>query len=165
MEILYASDRRRQTVDKLRAERTAALAEIESVGEATLSLDETVTRLLARLGDEAERAQDRVLAFARPSLVPEVPAINAGFLLWVDGAVFEKQLRARLKPLLPNTAMPQADRTKKLGSLRARLSDLEEAEEREICRLEAQGLAVERRVDNELASVLRVWNSIDATAA
>ncbi|MEX0733311.1 MAG: hypothetical protein WDZ66_03975 [Steroidobacteraceae bacterium] len=164
MEILYTSDRRRQAIEKIRADRTKTLNEIESVGEAPLSLDETVTRYLASLREQAEHAEHQVLAFAHQSIVPALPAFNVGFLLWLGGADFEKQLRARLKPLVPGTAMPQADRAKKVASLRAHLAELDEAEEREICRLEVQGLAVERRIDVELATVLHVWDSPDASA-
>ena len=165
MEILFASDRRRQPIDKVRAERTAALAEIEAIGEATLSLDQTVARYLARLRDDVERAQGGVLAFAKPALEPDLPSVTPGYVAWLGGADFERQLHARLKELLPTSAMPQAERTKKLASLRGRLAELEEREEVEICKLEAQGLAVERRIDIELATVLGVWNTLDASAA
>lgn len=164
MELVTDGDRRRQTLDKIRADRAKTLEDIEAVKEAPLSADDTAARLLARLVEEADRTQHRVLAFAQPGLSPDDLTLNPGLLLWLYGADFERYLRARLKTLLPATAMPQAERTKKLASLRARLAALDEAEEREICRLEGQGLAADRRIDVELAVVEKVWDSLDAGA-
>lgn len=165
MEILIAGDRRRQALDKIRRDREATLAEIDSTAEARLSLDETVQRLLATLRDDEARAEQRVLAFASPSTAPESLALDAGFLLWADPQAFERTLRARLKPLLSGVGLPQAERPKKLAALRERVGELEEAEEREVARLEAQGLAVDRRADADLALLLRVWDSLGASVA
>jgi len=161
MEILLTGDRRRQALDKIRRDRDATLAEIESTAEARLSLDETVQRLLARLRDDVSRAEQRVLAFASPSTAPESLRIDAGFLLWLDPQAFERALRARLEPLLSAAGLPQAVRPKKLAALRERVGELEEAEEREIARLEGQGLAVDRRSDADLQTLLRVWDSLE----
>lgn len=165
MELVLAGDRRRQALDKIRRDRETTIAEIEATAEARLSLDETVQRLVARLREEATRAEQRVLAFANPTTVPDSLAIDLGFLLWLDPPAFERQLRARLKSILPSGGLPQADRPKKVAALRARLGELDEAEEREVVRLEAQGLAVDRRSDADLAKLLRVWDSLDANAA
>ena len=165
MELVLAGDRRRQALDKIRRDREATLAEIEGVAEARLSAEETMQRFLARLREDVARAEQGVLAFSRPSVAPDSPSINAAFLLWLDPKAFESQLRARLKPLLPSGGLPQADRPKKVAALRARLGELEEAEEREVVRLEAQGLAVDRRRDADLSTLLRVWDSLDANAA
>lgn len=165
MEIVLAGDRRRQSLDKIRRDRETTLAEIDATTDARLSLDETVQRVIARLRDDVTRAEQRVLAFANPSTAPDSLTIDAGFLLWVDPQAFERQLRSRLKSLLPGGGLPQADRPKKVAVLRARLGELEEAEEREVARLEAQGLAVDRRSDADLTALLRVWDSLDADAA
>ena len=162
MEILLAGDRRRQALDKIRRDREQTLAEIEGTTEARLSLDETVQRVLARLRDDANRAEQRVLAFSTPTTAPDSFAIDAGLLLWLEPQAFERQLRARLKPLLPGGALPAADRPKRVAALRARLGELEEAEEREAARLESQGLVVDRRSDADLTTLLRVWDSLDA---
>lgn len=164
MELVLASDRRRQALDSIRRDREATIAEIETTTETRLSLDETVQRLLARLREDVIRAEQRVLAFASPTTAPDAFPIDAGFLLWVEPQAFERQLRARLKSLLPNGGVAQVDRTRKLAALRGRLGELEEAEEREVVRLEAQGLAVDRRSDADLAALLRVWDSLDPAA-
>lgn len=165
MEIVLAGDRRRQALDKIRRDRDATLADIENTTEARLSLDETVKRMLARLSEEAQRAEQRMLSFLRPTTMPDAPAIDAGFLLWLDPQAFERQLRARLKPLLTDTGLPEVDRPKRIAALRGRVAELDEAEEREISRLEAQGLAVDRRSDADLATLLRVWDTGEVPAA
>lgn len=161
MELLLAGDRRRQALEKIRRDRDATLAEIESTADGRLSLEETVQRLLARLRDDVARAEARVLSFASPSTAPESPQLDAGFLLWVDPQAFEKALRARLKPLLPSSGLAIAERPKRIAALRQRVGELEEAEEREISRLEAQGLVVDRRADADLQILLQVWDSLE----
>ena len=83
-------------------------------------------------------------------------------MLWLDPQAFERQLRARLKPLLSDSGLPEAERLKRIAVLRDRVAEMELAEEAEICRLEAQGLAVDRRGDADLATLLRVWDAADA---
>lgn len=162
MEIIVAGDRRRGALEKIRSERDKLLAELESVPEAQLSLDETLERFSARMREHVDQAQSSVLAFARPGVVPDVPKIDAAFLLWLHGPDFEKALRARLKPLLPGAGVPLADRPKKIAGLQARLAELEEAEEREVCRLESAGFVVDRRSDADLATLLLVWDQLRA---
>lgn len=164
MELVHAGDRRRQALDKIRGDREITIAEIEATMEARLSLDETVQRLVPRLREEATRAEQRVLAFANPTTLPDSLAIDSGFLLWLDPPAFERQLRARLKSMLPSGALPQADQPKKVATLRARLGELDEAEERQIARLEGQGLVVDRRSDADLTMLLRVWDVLDPAA-
>jgi len=55
--------------------------------------------------------------------------------------------------------------TQQLDALRTRLVELEEAEEREICRLEAARLAIDRRDDAALEASLRVWDTLEELAA
>lgn len=165
MELIQPGDRRRAALDKIRADRERVLADVEAMAQARLSPDEALQRLLARLQDDADRAQQRVLAFARPDVAPDAPPIDAGFLLWLDPKAFEAQLRAKLKSLLPASAPSLASRPAAVEKLKARLIELEKLEEREVLKLERAGLMAERRADANVALLLAVWDEADAAAA
>lgn len=163
MEILESGAAQRVTLDRLRAERVACETELDQVSAATLSVDDAMTRVMTRLGQARDRAASYFTGFARPGSAPDPLAGGdlLGALLWLDPAGFEKQLRARLKSVLPGGTSLSA-RTAAIAKLQQQLADLDEAEEQEICRLESLGLVVDRRADVDLTMLLEVW---DRTAA
>lgn len=164
MELLRPNDKRRQALDKIRRDREQLLSEIDATADVRLSLDETVQRLLARLRDDAARAEQSVVAFSRPEVSPDLPAINAALLLWLDPKAFEMQLRARLKPLLPVSAPTLASRPAAIAKLKAKLIELDHQEERAVGALESQGLMVDRRSDVDIDVLLKIWDEADAVS-
>lgn len=162
MELLRPGDKRRQSLDRIRRDREQLLSEIDAAAAARLSVDETVQRFLVRLHDDVARAEQSMLAFSRPDVSPDLPAINAAFFQWLDPKAFEAQLRARLKPLLPASAPTLASRPAAIAKLKTRLAELDLQEERAICALESQGLLVDRRSDVDIETLLKVWDEADA---
>lgn len=161
MEILSTGDRRRQALDKVRRERENTVIEIEAVDDAALSLDDTVSSILASLRPAADRAEAAICSFNRPG-PHDALVLDAGLLFWLDPTVFERQLRARLKPLLPSAGLPPAERPKRIAALRAKLAELERSEEVELCKLESAGLYAERRPaeDLDIETILAVWEEV-----
>jgi hypothetical protein len=164
MEILPPGARARQALDRIRAERENVEIELDQVVAATLGVDETVARFMAAHNEPLARAESYALAFSRPGSTPEPLNVTAllSFNAWLDAKDFETKLRRRYKELLPAPGLPAGARPAAIAKLKARFADLDEAEEVEVCKLEAEGFAVDRRSDVELSSLLDVW---DRTAA
>lgn len=164
MQILSEGAPQRQALDRLRAERSRIEAELDEVSAASLSVDDAVARLMRSLDDARQRAADYFTAFARPGASPD--SLNAtamvGVLAWLDPKTFESQVRTRLKALLPAAGLPIEKRAPAIATLKARVTELDELEERAICDLETNGFVVDRRADVELPMLLRVWESLAA---
>lgn len=164
MDLLPSGDRRRSALDKIRREREALLQEIDVAGSGRLSCEETIQRLIERLREKVDRAQQAVIAFSRPDVVPDMPPADAAFLLWLDAKAFETQLRARLKPLLPASAPSLVSRPAAIAKLKARLVELEHDEEAAVLKLIDAGAIVERRGELNLAAILATWDQDDAVS-
>ena len=162
---LQSGAKERRKLDKVRDELAALEDEIETIAAASFAVDESLDRIL-RIMDEKRRLADVQLSyFTRPGDGPVLPDLNLGFLAALLGPTeIEARLRTRLEQLTPAPGLPRAERERTLADLRAKCTALEEAEEREVCALEAAGFVVDRRgVDPELA--LRVWDALETSSA
>ena len=165
MELIRPGDRGRAGLDRIRTEREQLLQAIENAGTARLSADDTIARLKARLREDIERAQQSLLAFSRPDVVPgSPPPADLAFLLWL-GPDFEKALRARLKSLLPASAPTIEARAQSIAKLKAKLEALDRDEEAAVLKLIDAGLMVERRVDLDLGAIWGSWDDGETSAA
>lgn len=161
MEILLPGAPERQALDGIRAERVKLEAQIGDIAGATLSIDETVARFMGSIRLATEDAESHIRTFARPGSVPDPLSTAAvvGLMAWLDPRSLEASLRKRLKEALPQSGLALSSRPAAIAKLKEQLAEMEFAEEREICRLEDAGFAVERRLDDvDLETLLAVWD-------
>jgi hypothetical protein len=153
------------TVESLREQITAVVAELDAIARAPIPLVEAEQHMGTLLDAAAAHYQPAVEVFARDPdpqldvlsvLLPDprwdAPAVWCFFAAVVDRsrliALWSERLRQAYAsdPSLANP-VPLAERAGRLEALRQRLHDLELSEELAICDLESSGVQVDRHDD------------------
>jgi hypothetical protein len=148
-----------KALDRIRAQLAEVGAQIEDTAGAHWPHDVILARMMGLARDQLSTVDYTMRAFAEPGAFkyPE-PRNFVGFVAWLLGEKeFETRLRARIREMAPSPGLAKEQRDAQLAKLRAKETELHEAEEREISRLEAQGHVVARRADADIAVLLKVW--------
>jgi hypothetical protein len=155
----------RVELTRLREQIARVEVEISTIESGYLTVEEATTRLVTAMHARVEGARTRLAYFTAPGGNPHfesVAEMKAIVELVADPAAFEKSVRAAFAQIVPKGAMSLHSRPAAMKPLQDKRRELLLLEEREICRLERDGLAVVRRegIDAERAAVmLEAWDA------
>jgi len=159
MNLIDESHPEAATLRKIRADIASLSEQAAAVTSAALPLEDAVQQLeeMLRLRYDPLRALERA---AYPSTAGEHRAveITADLVFALIRDELLERARARLEAMhLESRGLPIADRAAELERLARKRQKLEEAEEREILRLEAAGHYITRRPDIDVRLVAQIW--------
>lgn len=169
----------RSRLARIRSQIEQTKNAMHDVSEAPLTLDDSVARAMADIEAHAEHKtlgiytrpdQDAVIVDPKNGISTMKPFEQSptAMLYHLLGREFlEKALRAHLAPYCANAGLSRIERRARQRELQAKLSELLDAEEVEVCALEAKGFVVDRqlpdgdraRMSEHADRLLRIWES------
>ncbi|WP_029890338.1 hypothetical protein [Polycyclovorans algicola] len=170
MKALFAGHPERKALDKIQGNIANALAALEALEQQPMTVDEAAGRLRGALQREWPEYVERKIRSARqPGAGPNFS--NSGddrisaqsLIIWGLGVeAIVARAKATWEGMNVGDGITQPDRRAKHTELTAKLKDLELAEEREACRLEAldDNTFVMRREEPSGEILIEVWQSL-----
>src|SRR5690606_21457224 len=134
----------------------AERAELERAPLSLAEVEQRIRQEVARIGEYAlGNLRDQAIRPSRDLQTPRLD-VTAEMLVALDPEGFVEKAMAYLRSRTPKNIDP-AKREKRLAENTKQRAELEEAEEREVLALEAEGYYVVRRADVDPRLVERIW--------
>jgi hypothetical protein len=155
-----ANDKDLQSLVQIREKIQRAEEEIEAIEGAHYQLDEAVSLAKSYLTEARQRSRYVLGSLTRPG-DRSVLSVTDVLLGMLTDQEIEKRLRATFGEMIEDPGLPLGERPRAVSKIRKSIEQLLAQEERIICKLEAAGQQVARRIPETAEDVDRLLDAWD----